>query len=138
MKKRKNLQRRLLNRSGSSDVCAQLFTGICRALGLKARLIESLQACSFKCTLPKEEEASAAVDVEGESSTKSSKAKGKGKRKKEVELDDDDTTRGSRVVIPTPHRQNKRPGPSKVPANHKQAGIKRQDYDCSRTQKIRI
>ncbi|KAF9953390.1 hypothetical protein BGZ72_005461 [Mortierella alpina] len=120
LKKRKNLQRRLLNRSGSSDVCAQLFTGICRALGLKARLVESLQACSFKCTLPKEE-AQAALGIEAESSTKSSKAKGKGKRKKEVELDDDDTTRGSRVVIPTPHRQNKRPGASKVPASHKQA-----------------
>ncbi|KAG9320390.1 hypothetical protein KVV02_002563 [Mortierella alpina] len=121
LKKRKNLQRKLLNRSGSSDVCAQLFSGICRALGLKTRLIESLQACSFKCTLPKEE-ASAEVDTEAESSTaKPSKAKGKGKRKKEVELDDDDTTRGSRVVIPTPHRQNKRPGPLKVPASHKQA-----------------
>ncbi|KAF9940043.1 hypothetical protein BGZ67_008363 [Mortierella alpina] len=121
LKKRKNLQRKLLNRSGSSDVCAQLFTGICRALGLKTRLIESLQACSFKCTLPKEE-ASAEVGTEAESSTtKPSKAKGKGKQKNEVELDDDDTTRGSRVVIPTPHRQNKRPGPSKVPASHKQA-----------------
>ncbi|KAF9562218.1 hypothetical protein EC968_005376 [Mortierella alpina] len=120
LKKRKNLQRRLLNRSGSSDVCAQLFTGICRALGLKARLVESLQACSFKCTLPKEE-ATIAVGTEAQSVAKSSSAKGKVKRKKEEELDDDDTTRGSRVVIPTPHRQNKRPGPSKVPPNHKQA-----------------
>ncbi|KAG0309257.1 hypothetical protein BGZ98_004105 [Dissophora globulifera] len=55
LKRRKNLQRRLLNRSGSTDVCSQLFTGICRALGLKARLVESLQPCPFKVTLPKEE-----------------------------------------------------------------------------------
>ncbi|KAG0055263.1 hypothetical protein BGZ83_009195 [Gryganskiella cystojenkinii] len=117
LKKRKNLQRRLLNRSGSSDVCAQLFTAICRSLGLKSRLIESLQACPFKVTLPKDE---SAVQVENEAGTSASAVK-KGKRKKKevVELDESDTTRGSRVVIPTPHRTGKTP--IKLPPSHKQA-----------------
>ncbi|GJJ70579.1 xeroderma pigmentosum group C-complementing protein [Entomortierella parvispora] len=116
IKKRKNLQRRLLNRSGSSDVCAQLFTAICRSLGLKARIIESLQACPFKVTLPKEE-SSALTEAAAEEGVSSVK-KGKG-RKKEVELDESDTTRGSRVVIPTPHRIGKKP--VKFPPNHKQS-----------------
>src|SRR5690349_18455470 len=104
-KKRKNLQRRLLNRNGSSDVCSQLFTAICRSLGLKARLVESLQACTFKVTLPKDETVKSGAEA-SKSTTGSSK---KGKKKKEVVLDESDTTRGSRQVISTPHRLAKRP-----------------------------
>ncbi|KAF9971812.1 hypothetical protein BGZ73_005142 [Actinomortierella ambigua] len=112
IKRRKDLQRRLLNRHGNSDVCSQLFTAICRALGLKARLIESLQPCSFKISKAKEE---------GNEPSSSSQAGNKKRRKKnEPELEESDTTRGSRVVIPTPHRKHKRP-PTRVPANHKQA-----------------
>ncbi|KAG0319600.1 hypothetical protein BGZ99_005011 [Dissophora globulifera] len=116
LKRRKNLQRRLLNRSGSTDVCSQLFTGICRALGLKARLVESLQPCPFKVTLPKEEVPFPAED--GESSVRRAESK-KGKKKKEVILDDSDTTRGSRVVLPTPHRMLKKS--TKLPPTHKSA-----------------
>ncbi|KAG0258396.1 hypothetical protein BG011_003326 [Mortierella polycephala] len=112
LKQRKNLQRRLQNRQGSSDVCAQLFTGICRSLGLRARLVESLQACPFKIAHSKDE-------APAESSAGSAITPRKGKRKKEVKLDESDTTRGSRVVIPTPHRQAKKS--TKVPPNHKQA-----------------
>ncbi|KAF9921763.1 hypothetical protein FBU30_008191 [Linnemannia zychae] len=61
--KRKNLQRRLLNRSGSSDISSQLFTAICRSLGLRARLVESLQACTFKITLPKDESAKTGTEA---------------------------------------------------------------------------
>ncbi|OAQ31756.1 Rad4-domain-containing protein [Linnemannia elongata AG-77] len=113
-KKRKNLQRRLLNRNGSSDVCSQLFTAICRSLGLKARLVESLQACTFKVTLPKDETVKSGAEA-SKSTTGSSK---KGKKKKEVVLDESDTTRGSRQVISTPHRLAKRP---KLPPHNKLA-----------------
>jgi len=115
-KKRKNLQRRLLNRSGSSDVCSQLFTAICRSLGLKARLVESLQACTFKVTLPKDE----MVKSGAEASTSITSSSKKGKKKKEVVLDEGDTTRGSRQVISTPHRLPKRP---KLPPHNKLAGM---------------
>ncbi|KAG0025942.1 hypothetical protein BGZ81_006732 [Podila clonocystis] len=120
-KKRKNLQRKLLNRSGSSDVCAQLFTGVCRSLGLKARLVESLQACSFKVTIPKDE-TDAAMEIESFTrASKQSNAVRKGKRKKiEQDVDESDTTRGSRVVIATPHRMLKKPS-AKVPPNNKLA-----------------
>ncbi|KAF9360379.1 hypothetical protein BGX26_009625 [Mortierella sp. AD094] len=114
IKQRKNLQRRLLNRNGSTDVCSQLFTATCRSLGLKARLIESLQACSFKISLTKEE------STKNEAEASSSKpAPKKGKKKKEVELDESDTTRGSRVVLHTPHRLTKKP--TNLPHNHKSA-----------------
>ena len=119
LEKRKNLQRRLLNRSGSTDVCSQLFTVICRALGLKARLVESLQACSFKVTLPKDESASAAKAEGGSSARLVAPKKGK-KKKGEEELDESDTTRGSRVVLMTPHRMPKKP--TKLSPTHKSAG----------------
>ncbi|KAF9311585.1 hypothetical protein BG003_007218 [Podila horticola] len=122
-KKRKSLQRKLLNRSGSSDVSAQLFTGICRSLGLKARLVESLQACSFKVTIPKDETDTATNAESSTSASKQSNAARKGKRKKiEKEIDEGDTTRGSRVVIATPHRMLKKPS-TKVPPNNKLAVI---------------
>ncbi|KAF9204692.1 hypothetical protein BGZ49_004991 [Haplosporangium sp. Z 27] len=117
IKQRKNLQRKLLNRSGSTDVCSQLFTAICRSLGLKTRLIESLQACSFKISPAKEGLASLVKD-EAEASSSKSVSK-KGKKKKEIELDESDTTRGSRVVLHTPHRLTKKA--KKLPHNHKSA-----------------
>ncbi|KFH73560.1 hypothetical protein MVEG_00776 [Podila verticillata NRRL 6337] len=121
LKKRKNLQRKLLNRSGSSDVCAQLFTGICRSLGLKTRLVESLQACSFKVTIPKDDTDVGAKAESSDSASKQCNAVRKGKRKKiEEEIDESDTTRGSRVVIATPHRMLKKPS-TKVPPNNKLA-----------------
>ncbi|KAF9428917.1 hypothetical protein BGZ94_000528 [Podila epigama] len=114
LKKRKNLQRKLLNRSGSSDVCSQLFTGICRSLGLKTRLVESLQSCPFKVTIAKDD---ADPKANPESSDGTSKAR-KGKRKKvEPEIDEEDTTRGSRRVIATPHRTTKRPSAHVAPNN---------------------
>ncbi|KAF9103017.1 hypothetical protein BGX27_010777 [Mortierella sp. AM989] len=116
IKQRKKLQRKLLNRNGSTDVCSQLFTAICRSLGLKARLVESLQACSFKISLAKEELASSVKNEVGSSSSKLASRKGK---KKEVELDENDTTRGSKVVLHTPHRLTKKP--ASLPHNHKSA-----------------
>ncbi|KAF9138216.1 hypothetical protein BGX30_009410 [Mortierella sp. GBA39] len=114
-KTRKSLQRRLLNRHGSTDVCSQLFTAICRSLGLKARLVESLQACTFKVTLLKDEMVKSVA--EASTSTTGSSKKGK-KKKKEAVLDESDTTRGSRQVISTPHRLPKKP---KLPPHNKLA-----------------
>ncbi|KAG0237771.1 hypothetical protein BGX31_003505 [Mortierella sp. GBA43] len=118
LKRRKHLQRRLLNRKGSADICSQLFTGICRSLGLKARLVESLQACSFKITQSKDQSTSAANGEDNPPGESSPRKKGKRKKTEEI-LDESDTTRGSRVVIHTPHRLTKKP--SNVPPNHKKA-----------------
>ncbi|KAF9433795.1 hypothetical protein BGZ76_008965 [Entomortierella beljakovae] len=116
IKQRKNLQRKLSNRVGSTDVCSQLFTAICHSLGLKTRLVESLQACSFKISLPKIESKDGQSSQTKKSPSSSTSKKGK---KKEVELDESDTTRGSRVVLATPHRLTKKP--AKLPINHKSA-----------------
>ncbi|KAG0272113.1 hypothetical protein BGZ95_012156, partial [Linnemannia exigua] len=86
-------------------VGVELFTAICRSLGLKARLVESLQACTFKVTLSKNESIRSGADM----SPSTAGTIRKGKKKKEVELDESDTTRGSRVVLSTPHRLPKRP-----------------------------
>ncbi|CAG8745372.1 14191_t:CDS:1, partial [Acaulospora colombiana] len=40
----KSLMKHALLRSGSADSCALLFTALCRAMGIPARLVVSLQA----------------------------------------------------------------------------------------------
>lgn len=44
----KSLMKHALMRSGSRDVSAQLFTALCRALGIPARLVVSLQSVPWK------------------------------------------------------------------------------------------
>lgn len=44
----KSLMKHALNRSGSRDVSAQLFTALCRALGIPARLVVSIQSVPWK------------------------------------------------------------------------------------------
>ncbi|KAG0347736.1 hypothetical protein BG004_007074 [Podila humilis] len=119
MEKRKSLQQRLVTKRGSSDVCAQLFTGICRSLGLRTRLIESLQACSLKISLRKEEDTDfdtmIALSSNNDKTTKAGSGR-KGKRKKiEEEIEESDTTRGSREIFPTPHRLLKKPTATVLP-----------------------
>lgn len=49
----KSLMKHALNRSGSRDVSSQLFTSLCRALGIPARLVVSLQSMPWKSSAGK-------------------------------------------------------------------------------------
>lgn len=50
----KSLQKHVLLREGSRDVSAQLFTALCRALDIPARLIISIQSVPWKASLGKD------------------------------------------------------------------------------------
>ncbi|KDQ62732.1 hypothetical protein JAAARDRAFT_190020 [Jaapia argillacea MUCL 33604] len=80
----KSLQKHALQGSGSRDTSAQLFTALCRALGIPARLVCSLQAVPWKASVgkPKPKTKPKGKNAKG-------KGKGKGKAKKEDEDDDE-------------------------------------------------
>ncbi|KAF9581416.1 hypothetical protein BGW38_001580 [Lunasporangiospora selenospora] len=91
-------------------------------------------------TLPKENaEDQPSAGPEGSAGASSSKSGSKGKKKKVVEeLDEDDTTRGSRRIVPTPHRLLKKPS-AKVHQHQKQAGMKLLFFHWgSVTKKLRV
>lgn len=50
----KSLQKHVLLQEGSRDVSAQLFTALCRALDIPARLIVSIQSVPWKACLGKD------------------------------------------------------------------------------------
>ncbi|EAU86269.2 DNA repair protein rhp42 [Coprinopsis cinerea okayama7 len=86
----KSLMKHALMRCGSRDVSAQLFTALCRALGIPARLVVSLQSMPWKASVgkpkPKYTRKSAkgkekAVDDEEDSGSSPSKVDVKGKGK---------------------------------------------------------
>ncbi|KAJ2934228.1 hypothetical protein H1R20_g2864, partial [Candolleomyces eurysporus] len=74
----KSLMKHALNRYGSRDVSAQLFTSLCRALGIPARLVVSLQAVPWQSSVGKPKPKYVRKDPKG---------KGKGKAK---QVHDDD------------------------------------------------
>jgi xeroderma pigmentosum group C-complementing protein len=74
----KSLMKHALMRGGSRDVSAQLFTSLCRALGIPARLVVSLQSVPWQAGVGK---------PKPKSSGKKKDVKGKGKEKA---LDDED------------------------------------------------
>ena len=53
VKTSKSLMKHTLMRSGSRDVSAQLFTALCRALGIPARLVVSLQSVPWQANAGK-------------------------------------------------------------------------------------
>ena len=77
----KSLMKHALMRSGSRDVSSQLFTALCRALGIPARLVVSLQSVPWQTNV-------------GRSKTpakkKASNTKGKGVAPREAEDSSDD------------------------------------------------
>jgi len=86
----KSLMKHALNRSGSRDVSAQLFTSACRALGLPARLVVSLQSVPWQPSVGKPKPNYARKDPKGKGKEKgvvdeeegggSSSAAGSGRR----------------------------------------------------------
>ncbi|CAK5283922.1 unnamed protein product [Mycena citricolor] len=92
----KSLMKHALMGKGSRDVSAQLFTALCRALSIPARLVVSLQSVPWKKSGisgdakgkgKAKADSSVTTDAEGSSSApKSAKAKGKEKARPSVKL----------------------------------------------------
>ena len=80
IKSPKSLMKHALMRSGSRDLSAQLFTALCRALGIPARLVASLQSVPWRTSAGK------------------SKSAGKKRSKPDTPADDDDDI--EEAVIP--------------------------------------
>ncbi|KAI0700351.1 hypothetical protein C8T65DRAFT_742081 [Cerioporus squamosus] len=80
----KSLMKHALMRKGSRDTSAQLFTALCRALGIPARLVVSLQSVPWQASVGKPKPEGKKKPTTGPSAN----AKGTGKLK--LEEDDDD------------------------------------------------
>jgi xeroderma pigmentosum group C-complementing protein len=74
----KSLMKHALMQSGSRDVSAQLFTALCRALGIPARLVVSLQSVPWQASIGKPKP----------TVNRKQNNNGKGKEKEVVEDDD--------------------------------------------------
>ncbi|KAJ3984402.1 hypothetical protein F5890DRAFT_1517301 [Lentinula detonsa] len=83
----KSLMKHALMQSGSRDTSAQLFTALCRALSIPARLVVSLQSVPWKAAIGREAK-KYLKKVNGEQS----KGKGKGKAKEIEVLENEDNT----------------------------------------------
>ncbi|KAI0662018.1 hypothetical protein C8Q70DRAFT_909438 [Cubamyces menziesii] len=85
----KSLMKHALMRRGSRDTSAQLFTALCRALGIPARLVVSLQSVPWQASVgkpkpPAKKKAKAKEQIDD------TKDQGKGKAKAGVNEDDDE------------------------------------------------
>jgi xeroderma pigmentosum group C-complementing protein len=76
----KSMMKHALMRGGSRDMSAQLFTSLCRALGIPARLVVSLQSVPWQ----------AGVGKPKQSGKKKENVKGKGKEKAVEDADEED------------------------------------------------
>ncbi|THH27307.1 hypothetical protein EUX98_g6882 [Antrodiella citrinella] len=82
----KSLMKHALMKRGSRDTSAQLFTALCRALGIPSRLVASLQSVPWQASA-------------GKPKKTYKRSKGKGKQKA-TEEDDDDDLNMEEVSIP--------------------------------------
>ncbi|GJE88546.1 Rad4-domain-containing protein [Phanerochaete sordida] len=89
----KSLMKHALMRKGSRDTSAQLFTALCRAIGIPARLVVSLQSVPWQAKVGKPKT----------SPKKKRDAKGKGKEKA-TEDDEDEDEDMEQVDIPTSNK----------------------------------
>lgn len=111
----KSLMKHALMRRGSRDTSAQLFTALCRALGIPARLVVSLQSVPWQAGVgkPKHTTKKKAKPEETDAGT-NGKGKGKGKEKASEVEDEGDM---EDVTIPgTPSAGSSR-GRSAFPGN---------------------
>ncbi|KAL0069143.1 hypothetical protein AAF712_003829 [Marasmius tenuissimus] len=85
----KSLMKHVLMQTGSRDTGAQLFTALCRGLGIPARLVVSVQSVPWQAGI-------------GKPKPKYEKKKGKGKGKeKAIETDDNASTAGASSSKPS-------------------------------------
>lgn len=71
----KSLQKHALSRRGSRDVSSQLFTALCRGLGIPARLVVSIQSTPWRASIGKSNLADPAQNHSSEGDTHKGKAK---------------------------------------------------------------
>ena len=83
----KSLMKHALMARGSRDTSAQLFTALCRALGIPARLVVSLQSVPWQAGVGKPKPAGKKKKAKA---NVAADAKGKGKAKAEGEEEEDD------------------------------------------------
>jgi len=83
----KSLMKHALMRSGSRDVSSQLFTALCRALGLPARLVVSLQSVPWQTNVGRPK-------TPAKHKGSSSKGKGKAVELRDAESSDEDMREG--------------------------------------------
>ncbi|EPQ51119.1 Rad4-domain-containing protein [Gloeophyllum trabeum ATCC 11539] len=117
----KSLAKHLLMRRGSRDVSAQLFTGLCRALGVPARLVVSLQSVGWWGDKPK-------ATKKRKGDTRDGKAKGKGDADGEADDDEDEEMDMEEVDIPT-GTTNSNSGTSTASRHSKGKGKEREVFD---------
>jgi xeroderma pigmentosum group C-complementing protein len=112
-----SLMKHALQRWGSRDVSAQLFTALCRALGIPSRLVVSLQSVPWQSNVGKPKptyKKSPAKGVgKGKAKTKGG-AKGKAKAKAEEEDEDEVDMDMGDVDIPSPLKVNNIKGKGKA------------------------
>lgn len=92
----KSLMKHALMKRGSRDISAQLFTSLCRALGIPARLVVSLQSVPWRSSVGKSNKA--------KTPAKKPDVSGKGKEKEVVQSggDDEDSSDSMEEVIGSP------------------------------------
>ncbi|KAH9947442.1 Rad4-domain-containing protein [Amylocystis lapponica] len=88
IKSAKSLMKHALMLRGSRDTSAQLFTALCRALGIPARLVVSLQSVPWQAGVGKPKPP--AKKKNGETSMDKDKGKGKAAANMDEEQDDED------------------------------------------------
>lgn len=96
----KSLMKHALRRSGSRDVSAQLFTALCRALGIPARLVVSLQSVPWQARAGQPK---ASAKKPKKENGKDPKGKGKQKATEEdedMEMEEVDIPAGSKGAFP--------------------------------------
>lgn len=97
MRSVKSLMKHALMRRGSRDTSAQLFTALCRALGIPARLVVSLQSVPWQAGVgkpkPPTKKKAKAKETNGD-------AKGKGKAAAKAPAEDDEDDDMEDVSIP--------------------------------------
>ncbi|KAI0648178.1 hypothetical protein C8Q79DRAFT_905740 [Trametes meyenii] len=94
----KSLMKHALMRRGSRDTSAQLFTALCRALGIPARLVVSLQSVPWQVGVGKPKPVTKKKTKAQEDAI--ADAKGKGKAKAVEEEDEDEEDDMEEVSIP--------------------------------------
>jgi xeroderma pigmentosum group C-complementing protein len=83
IKSEKSLMKHVLRRKGSRDTSAQLFTALCRALGIPARLVVSLQSVPWQARVGQPKTSTKKTE-------KDPKGKGKEKAAQNTEEEGDD------------------------------------------------
>lgn len=109
----KSLMKHALMRKGSRDTSAQLFTALCRALSIPARLVVSLQSVPWQAGVGKPKPTAKKKKKPQESD--GAGANGKGKAKAEAGGDDDDDM--EEVAIPSSPAAGSSRGRSPFPGN---------------------